>query len=339
LRFYVSQAADVTWYYSFMKTTTLPSKHSRSCAPYRLAFLLLPLALACFALSPQARATCQQDCLAIDNAVLGDDALLNNTGTDNTAIGFNALYSNITGYENTATGSYALNSNIYGNWNTATGYEALLGNTTGIVNTATGTDALKFNTSGYYNTATGGFALQTNTAGYGNTATGYNALYLNAHGVQNTADGWAALGASKGNFNTAVGSLALGNNHGNRNIAVGNEAGVYLTGGDQNIDIGNRGVASESKTIRIGEAREQTATFIAGIIGATVPNGVGVIVDSSGHLGTTTSSERFKEAIQPMDEASEAIFALKPMRFRYKHELDPNGIPQFGLVAEDVEKR
>jgi hypothetical protein len=63
-----------------------------------------------------------------------------------------------------------------------------------------------------------------------------------------------------------------------------------------------------------------------------------VIVDADGHLGTMTSSERFKEAIKPMDKASEAILALKPVTFRYKHELDRAGIPQFGLVAEEVEK-
>jgi septal ring factor EnvC (AmiA/AmiB activator) len=39
-----------------------------------------------------------------------------------------------------------------------------------------------------------------------------------------------------------------------------------------------------------------------------------------------------------MDKASEAILALKPVTFRYKHQLDPDGIPQFGLVAEEVEK-
>src|SRR4030095_5712756 len=62
------------------------------------------------------------------------------------------------------------------------------------------------------------------------------------------------------------------------------------------------------------------------------------IVGNDGRLGTTTSSGRFKEAIQPMDKASEAILALKPVTFRYKHEFDPDGIPQFGLVAEQVEK-
>src|SRR5205814_6573041 len=71
---------------------------------------------------------------------------------------------------------------------------------------------------------------------------------------------------------------------------------------------------------------------------ATVPSGVGVIVGSNGQLGTVVSSARFKDAIQPMDKASEAILALKPVTFRYKKDLDPDGIPQFGLVAEDVQK-
>ena len=72
--------------------------------------------------------------------------------------------------------------------------------------------------------------------------------------------------------------------------------------------------------------------------GVTVPSGVGVIIGSNGKLGTVVSSARFKEAVKPMDKASEAILALKPVAFRYKHELDPDAIPQFGLVAEDVEK-
>jgi hypothetical protein len=69
-----------------------------------------------------------------------------------------------------------------------------------------------------------------------------------------------------------------------------------------------------------------------------VAGGIGVIVDSVGHLGTSTSSARYKEKIQPMDKASEAILALHPVTFRYKKELDPEAIPQFGLVAEQVEK-
>jgi hypothetical protein len=77
---------------------------------------------------------------------------------------------------------------------------------------------------------------------------------------------------------------------------------------------------------------------MAGISGAIVPTGVPVIVDTTGHLGTTTSSARFKEAIKPMAKASETLYSLEPVTFRYKKELDPENILQFGLVAEDVEK-
>jgi len=63
-----------------------------------------------------------------------------------------------------------------------------------------------------------------------------------------------------------------------------------------------------------------------------------VVVDTNGQLGVVVSSERFKDEIKPMDRASEAIFALRPVTFHYKHELDPKDIPQFGLIAEDVEK-
>ncbi|PYV77888.1 MAG: hypothetical protein DMG96_09770 [Acidobacteria bacterium] len=90
-------------------------------------------------------------------------------------------------------------------------------------------------------------------------------------------------------------------------------------------------------TIRIGSSL-QTNTYIAGISGVTVAGGIGVIIDSTGHLGTSTSSARYKDNIKPMDKASEAILALKPVTFHYKQELDPEGIPQFGLVAEQVEK-
>jgi len=94
---------------------------------------------------------------------------------------------------------------------------------------------------------------------------------------------------------------------------------------------------TEADTIRIGAPGIHTATFLAGISGAAVV-GDTVVVDTNGQLGTVVSSERFKDAIKPMDNASEAVLALKPVTFRYKHDLDPEGIPQFGLVAEQVEK-
>jgi uncharacterized coiled-coil protein SlyX len=287
------------------------------------AFLLIPFVLGCFALSPQARAVCQEGCLTSQNTVLGDDALLNNTGSANTAIGADALYSNTTGNFNTATGIDALLSNTTGINNTANGNGALVSNTTANNNTANGVAALAQNTTGSFNTANGVGALEFNTTGGNNTANGFQALYSNITGGRNTANGVSALNHNTTGFN---------------NIALGFSAGDNLTIGNNNIDIGNKGVAGEANTIRIGKVGTQQATFIAGISGVTVAGGVGVIIDSNGHLGTVVSSERFKDEIKPMDKASEAILALKPVTFCYKPELDPNGIPQFGLVAEEVEK-
>ena len=107
-----------------METTTLPFKHSINRVPRQLA-LLIPLTIASLALLPQARAVCQEGCLTNNDTVLGDDALVNNTGTDNTAIGFNALFSNTAGSWNTATGDFVLYSNTTGLHNTATGSGAL----------------------------------------------------------------------------------------------------------------------------------------------------------------------------------------------------------------------
>jgi hypothetical protein len=87
-----------------------------------------------------------------------------------------------------------------------------------------------------------------------------------------------------------------------------------------------------------GVAGESNACYIASIFGQTSATGIPVLVGSDNKLGTTTSSKRFKEDIKPMDETSETLFSLKPVTFRYKKEIDPAGTPQFGLVAEDVEK-
>jgi hypothetical protein len=121
---------------------------------------------------------------------------------------------------------------------------------------------------------------------------------------------------------------------------LGSGAGSSLTNGSNNIDIGNEGVAGEQRTIRIGSSSgssSQTRTFVAGISGARL-TGAAVVVNTDGQLGTTTSSKRFKDEVKPMDKASEAILALKPVTFHYKKEIDPERTPQFGLVAEEVEK-
>ncbi len=206
--------------------------------------------------------------------------------------------------------------------NTALGEDALFSITTGVFNTAIGNEALFSNSTGFNNTATGASALQSNTTGSANTATGVAALHNTTTGTVNTAIGVAALDR---------------NTTGNNNIAVGAGAGGSLNTGDNNIDIGNPGADLEANTIRIGVQGLQTATFIAGVSGAGVI-GQAVKANDAGQIGTAPSSKRFKDEIRPMDKASEAILALKPVAFRYKKDLDPDRTLQFGLVAEDVEK-
>jgi hypothetical protein len=281
-------------------------------------------ALASIAPLPASDAQCPQNCdRPFRNTALGYSALINNTsGGDNTAIGDSALISNTTGSDNTALGEEVMTSNTTGNFNNAFGHFALQRNSTGYDNTAIGVYTLESNSTGYNNTAIGHAALADNSIGTGNTANGVNALVSN----------------STGNNNVAIGNAALEKITGSRNIALGSSAGRNINTGDDNIHIGNHGLPRDSNVIRIGTGGSQTNTFVAGISGVTVPAGVGVIIDADGHLGTTTSSARCKEAIKPMNKTSEAILALQPVTFRYKHELDPDGIPQFGLVAEQVEK-
>jgi Chaperone of endosialidase len=277
------------------------------------------------------------------NTATGHNTLgSNTTGSDNTATGGGVLASNTTASENTGRGHHALNANTIGVNNTATGSLALASNTTGGNNTATGFQALALNTTGSNNTATGFDALVNNTTATFNVAYGESALFSNTTGGANTAIGSGALvHNTTASLNTAVGTNALfSNTAGNNNIALGNSAGTNLTTGSNNIDIGSQGVAAEANTIRIGTAGTQTKTVIAGIFskGVASASGVNVKIDSTGRLGTVLSSARYKEAIKPMDKSSEAILALKPVSFRYKKQLDPDGVRQFGLIAEDVEK-
>jgi len=296
-----------------MKTSTLQLKYSMNRASCPHALLFIPLAFACFALSPTARATCQEGCLTNDNTVLGDDALLNNTGKKNTATGASALQSNTEGDFNTANGVNTLQNNTTGQRNTALGVEALRSNTFGDQNTATGANALFRNTTGNFNTADGVTALPSNTTGSGNTATGWDALFDNTTGLENTAIGFEALDS---------------NTTGRRNTVLGVNAGHAVTTANNVICIGANVVG----------ANANNSCYIGNIFGQTSSGGSAVFINANGKLGTSTSSRRFKDDIRPMDKASETLFVLKPVSFRYKKEIDSTGVSQFGLVAEDVAK-
>jgi hypothetical protein len=184
--------------------------------------------------------------------------------------------------------------------------------------------------TGFENAATGLEALFANTTGFHNTADGFAALSRNTTGNHNTANGDEALGGSTtGNFNTTNGAHSLENNTtGSGNTAFGFGAGNNVTTASNVICIGS-GVAG---------ANVSSGCYIGSVFGQTSSGGGAVFINSNGKLGTSTSPRRFKKEIKPMERTSEALFALKPVTFRYKNEIDPAGTPRFGLVAEEVEK-
>ena len=290
------------------KMSTLRFRNSLNRSLWRRGIFLPTLALACFGLSPAVRAISPPPGGGYVgwNTAAGQDALLNlTTGTFNTAIGGHALYGGATGESNTAVGAFCLAANGPGDQNVAIGQGAL-GNNHGSGNVAAGFAALANNTSGNSSQAFGFVALFHQEDGVFNDGFGRNTLYSNVHGDNNTA--------------------------------MGDEAGFQITG-NGNIDIGAgaKGLTGENGVTRIGEDGVSgfTACFIKGIYGS-FENGRAVYVGSNGHLGTLMSSRRYKEDIKPMAESSETLFALKPVTFRYKKELNPSDGLSFGLIAEDV---
>jgi hypothetical protein len=298
----------------------------RKTTPVLLAALLFVY----FGLSPAALAVvpAPDGCYPGFTTAEGCGALNSLTiGAGNTGVGWHSLFLNTTGSFNTALGAGALLLNN-GDTNTAIGAAALLLNTTGPTNTAVGVSALSSNTFGGGSTAVGYQALASQTGRGGSTAIGSNALASQTDGEANTATGAAALESTTGSRNTANGFTALRDSTGNDNTALGAGAGGNVTTASNVICIG-AGVSG---------ANVDNSCYIGNIFGSTSANGVGVLVNSNGRLGTMTSSARYKDEIKPMAKASEALFALTPVTFRYKKEIDSAGIQQLGLVAEDVEK-
>jgi len=298
------------------------------------------------------------------NTAIGAGTLLANTADEITACGSGALLSNTTGEGNTANGAFALFSNTEGNFNTAVGDRALFANTTGSSNTANGIHALFYNTEGSSNTAIGESALLSNTTGDHNTANGTGALFSNTDGSDNTANGSFALGANStgannaangasalssnttGTQNTASGAFALSQSTGDNNTAVGAGALQSSTTGNGNIALGasaGSDVTTASNVIAIGTSGDDlgNSCFIGQIYTNVQPQ-VGtdpdlVTINNRGRLGrANVSSRRYKHDIQPMDKASEAIYTLKPVSFRYHKQYDATQTLAFGLIAEDV---
>jgi trimeric autotransporter adhesin len=177
------------------------------------------------------------------NVGTGNSVLVNNSGSRNTALGFQAITMGVgNGDDNTAVGNQALHLNTSGSSNSAVGSVALFSNTTGASNTAVGRSSLQFNTTGSENTALGTEALALNTTAGLNAAVGTRALYSNTSGVRNSALGaWALLKTTTGGYNVAAGTAALFNNTtGGGNTAIGAEAMVSNVAGEKSTAIGEK---------------------------------------------------------------------------------------------------
>ena len=277
--------------------------------------------LTCFALLPQIQAapavapppdgcypafTTAEGCLALQNLT---------TGAGNTGVGWRSLFLVGGGNFNTGVGAGTLVLNTADS-NTAVGTAALLLNTTGDQNTAVGTDALVHNDSGSNNAAVGAFALFNLINGAENVATGAQALFNLTNGFDNVATGNLPL------FNLTNGS---------NNVAIGAGAGFGLTTGGGNVYIGAVQAAPVTS--------EDNHTYIRNINSTSVSGGGTDTVTvnlSTGLLGHLSSSRRHKEEIKPMEAASETLYRLKPVTYRYKKEIDRDQVLDYGLIAEEV---
>ena len=210
------------------------------------------------------------------------------------ALGLTALTS--PAFASTGTGSVYYNSNL----NVAAGAGQLFnGSFTGLINSGLGYDVMTNLTTGGRNVGIGYAALGSTTTGNDNAASGTDALIYNTAGNDNVASGaLALLSNTTGNDNVATGFQALHKNKtGSFNLALGSNAGASLTSGSHNIDLVNAGVAGESGKIRIGTKGKQTAAFLQGVSGKSIPGPVKtVVINANGQLGTKPPSAKHKQA-------------------------------------------
>jgi len=200
-----------------------------------------PLPRRCLLTKLITTAALNADTTGSNNTAIGQQALFTNTmGFYNAGTGIGALFSNTTGYNNSANGAFSLYYNTTGFENTAQGNNSLLHNTTGTANSTQGSDALA---SGSDNCATGANALFSNTTGNFNTSTGYNALAGISTGVENTGVGFQVMNnLSIGSNNTAIG-VSSGPSSGAlmNTVAIGHSTSVAA---DNQVRIGNAGITS-----------------------------------------------------------------------------------------------
>ena len=290
------------------------------------------------------RGLCASDDL--DNHIWGDAGLPNLTiGSNNLAIGQDALCSIDCGGCNTAIGQSTLAGNTSGANNVAIGDCAMFYALSGDHNFALGQYTLYDNYGGDFNSAIGTAALQCNTTGSNNTALGYRALFNNTTGNHNTALGECAIDSNvNGIGNTAFGNKALGGNvTGNYNIAMGTCAGAYfadgctpLSGSDDSIYIGRDTRAKD---------HDDYNSIVIGLSACscgqnTIKMGNGDITAACIQVAwTTVSDERDKKDITDLDKGLEFIGDLKPKAFKMRAARDSEqtqGGCRYGFIAQDI---
>jgi hypothetical protein len=213
------------------------------------------------------------------------DASGENFTSDNTALGYQALFSTRFSGGNTALGSQCMQNTLDGDGNVGVGYQCMQN---GFYNTCVAVGAQsQLNAQGSDN-VTVGFQSMYNNIGNQNSCLGSQTLFNASTADDNTAIGYQALVTNEtGSQNTALGSGSLLSAVGNNNIAIGYLSGLNITNTDNNIIIGNQGGIGDSDTIRIGTT--STSCYVQGIYNqiATFP-GLPVLIGPDGKLGTMT---------------------------------------------------
>ena len=277
------------------------------------------------------------------NTAAGEDALENNTASNNTALGHQALYDNTTGAQNTSVG-----------------FRSLFNNTTASNNTALGQDALYTNTTGANNVALGHSALVSNTTASRNTAVGYRAGMDGTTGQYNTYMGYVAGQNATGGLNTFIGDgTGFNQTSGDSNTYIGQQAGNNMTTGQKNTILGrytgnqnNLDIRTSSNNIVLSDGdgkprfvinsagRQTLANGTANAHGNFVGEvgvgyralefehtvnggGVGTVITTASSTSyNTTSDHRLKENVNYTWDATTRLKQLKPARFNFISDAD-----------------
>ncbi|MDP2386905.1 MAG: tail fiber domain-containing protein [Bacteroidota bacterium] len=237
------------------------------------------------------------------------------TASNNTAVGYKALYTATSATPNNAFGAYALYNNTTGYFNLAMGDSAMYSTTTGLGNVAIGSYSMRKNTTASNNTAVGGKTMYANTTGVGNAAFGWATLTSNTTGANSSAYGYQSLFYNTtGNNNSAIGFKSLFNNTtGSDNTALGVNTGLTCVTGSYNTFVGEYADAGGNNY------QNATAVGYGAVVSASnkIRIGNASVTEIAGQVGwTTLSDSRFKTDVQENVKGLEFIKKLRPVTYK-----------------------